>query len=599
MSAQSPAARSAPRVLEVDAGQFAPVAFGSLRKVFAVLQDHAPSIFAEHLRRRPAEWSRLLPGSVQGAPDLSDLALSPSERRLHKESEQVFRILNAGASLMVEVLRDTGCTLRVLNVGEADLVSLRGLVRAAEWAGLEGVAEGLQLSGFGARRHHASAWFEPRRREYLDALRRRLRLPLQERPDGPEARRSPEAPVDHEGRYLHAVLDEQADPARRIAAALLTTRTCFFSTNEEGTLLASEKALGLLDTYGAGLSLSGIQRAWDDLDQGFSNAAVELDRGDLEDLETIRGILLRRAGVAHAYTDEFPLALRRFAQGSELNLRPERRAELMNYHAICAIKRVKDADAGLAELKAAYALIADRTTPEARLQRAWLHNGLALVYWNRGQLDLAFNEVNQAAALAGDLHGPAATHAKINLLSNISVLQETAKRYDAAVETWSKFERVSRGWGANFDKHYRYRLGGLSLKQGDTSGSLAQYAEAFAKTRELQDDFYAHRIALELGTHRLRAGEKEAAALWFGEALQSARELGEPLGIAQAMAGTVLARGGSDFSEATAPLRASTTYAAAAASLQQALDAGRPEGIAAHLPSPRSKLNLPYAPVNL
>src|SRR5690606_38530372 len=131
--------------IEVDAGTWAPVALASLRKVLGALRPLAPTVFTAHVRRRPAEWNRLVPGSVADAPDISDLALSPSERRLHKESEQTLRVLNAAAALIVDVLRQSGRSLHVENAGEADLVSLRGLMRAVEWARLEGLDDAIHL----------------------------------------------------------------------------------------------------------------------------------------------------------------------------------------------------------------------------------------------------------------------------------------------------------------------------------------------------------------------------------------------------------------------------------------------------------------------
>ena len=85
----SPVARTAP-ALEVDAGVALPVAFGGLRKILQACEDAAPDAVRSLARQRPSEWNRLFPGSQAGAPNLTDLALTPSERRLHRESEEIF-----------------------------------------------------------------------------------------------------------------------------------------------------------------------------------------------------------------------------------------------------------------------------------------------------------------------------------------------------------------------------------------------------------------------------------------------------------------------------------------------------------------------------
>src|SRR4051812_41199206 len=78
------------KAVEVDAGVAIPVAFGGLRQILSELRAVAPGPSERAAKSNPAEWNRLFPGAVKDAPDLSDLALSPSERRLHRESEQTF-----------------------------------------------------------------------------------------------------------------------------------------------------------------------------------------------------------------------------------------------------------------------------------------------------------------------------------------------------------------------------------------------------------------------------------------------------------------------------------------------------------------------------
>src|SRR5947207_6483149 len=68
-----------------------PVAFESLRRLCIAMETEiAPDEMAELSAEHQPEWNRLFPGRFD-APPLEEIALSPSERRLHRESEQVFR----------------------------------------------------------------------------------------------------------------------------------------------------------------------------------------------------------------------------------------------------------------------------------------------------------------------------------------------------------------------------------------------------------------------------------------------------------------------------------------------------------------------------
>jgi tetratricopeptide (TPR) repeat protein len=593
--------RSEPRpatTLELDVAVGAPVAYAGLRKALMSLRALSPESFDTLIRERKPEFNCLLPGTFPEARHISDLAISPSERRLHKESEQVFRVLNLAASLIVHAVKETGRTHRFTQVGATDEVSLRGLMRAVEWARLEGLEGKLAFAGWSTRRSVFSAHFEQRRRELLDAVRRRMRLPLTERPDGREQPFPAEVPVDAEGRYLAATLDATAPAERRIAAGLLGARECFFSTNHEGALLALEQALDLLESRRETLALPAIQAAFAALDEGLNAPAVEIDRENLASLAELRFVLYRHQGVVHSFLGEYHNAVESFSRGLEdRTLSPIRRSELLNYRAVCVVKRLNWEDFGLSELKTALGLSKARGSDAEKFQEAWVRNGLALIYWRRKEFPAALEEVRLAAAAAGDLHSPVVAHAKINLLSNISVLQEDAKQLTEAIQTWNKFEKISSSWGPNFMKHYRYRLGGLHKKLGSVDTAMAYYAEAFEKTHELNDPFYGARIATELGAHALIEGDKAAAEPWFQKALDCAREMGEPYALALALAGLELARGGTQFGPVATAAAASSTYPVQAGRLKSAAERGDRDALLLELPRLRAKLNLPFAPV--
>jgi len=586
------------RAIEVDAGVALPVAFGGLRKILQACEAVAPDTVRALARSRPAEWNRLFPGSIQGAPELADLALTPSERRLHRESEQSFWVLNLAARAIVETLRDSGRTLVVHGAGECDLVSLRAVMRAAEWGRLEQLDGRILLTGWHMRRPHYAALFEQRRRAYLDTLCDRMRAPRPGTEIGALSGRALEPAVDLEGRYLQAVIDEERPLEHRIAAAILAIRGCFFTTNYEGAHLAAERGLALIDAAGNALSASAVAEGWDALDTGFTTPAIEIDRDSLGDAEELRALFERSIGVVHVFTGLHDESLEAFARGLERDISPERKAQLRMYRALTLIKRLGNLPTARAEIEAGFAALAGRESNARSLHEGWLRNVYALTWFQDKKLEQAMVEEKKAMRCVGELHDASATHLKINLISNASVLQETAKMYSDAITTWRRFEKISEKWGDNFAKHHRYRLAGLQLAAGERDVAVENYTHAYQSAQKLGDPLHSQVVSAELGQFYL-GSEQATSQRWFTLAVEHARTLGDPLRLAQSLAGLALAQGSRDFSEALRCAQASTTTPAETTPLVTALAGGEPEAVGRVLPKPRSKLNRPFDSVNL
>ena len=585
-------------VLEVDAGVAMPSAFAGLRKILLCVEAAAPEVVRALAEKRPAEWNRLFPGAIHGAPDLSDLALTPSERRLHRESEQIYWILNLAAHAIVEGVRATGKPLLVRGAGECDLVSLRALMRAQEWGRLEGLGNVVSFGATSLERMHATPLFEARRRAYLETLCARMRLPSLTSTVAPAAR-TPEPGPDLESRYLAATVDAERAPEERIAAAVLAMRSCFFTTNYEGALLAAEHGLAQLDVLGEALSPSRVLDAWDALDTRFTTPAIEVDRDSLGDRHELRALLERSVGVVHVFTGEHDAGLEAFARGLACAVSPERLGQLRMFRALTFIKRFGHIPRARVEIDAGLAGLEGRNTTFRSLHEGWLRNVSALTYFQEKKLDLALQEEKLAMKCVGDLHDASATHLKINLISNTSVLQETARLYEASITTWRRFEKVSEKWGDNFQKHHKYRLAGLELAQGNRDASVGHYGNAYDAAEKLGDPLHRQVIAAELGRLHLDDATPEVATQWFTRAVSHARELGDPFRLAESLVGLALAQGSSDWSEPVRLVKESSTYPREQAALLAALVSGEAQAVKAVLPKPRSKLNRPFDQVNL
>ncbi|QDE98372.1 hypothetical protein BHS05_22400 [Myxococcus xanthus] len=584
--------------IEVDVGVALPVAFGGLRKVLRACEAAAPQVVHTLSRAHPSEWNRLFPGAIDGVPDLGDLALTPSERRLHRESEQMFWVLNVAAKAIVETMRVSGRPLVLHGAGECDLVSLRAVMRAAEWSRLEGLEGTLLFTGWNVRRPHGAECFESRRQAYLDALCDRMRAPRVPTP-GPVSSRALEAPVDLEGRYLQVAVDAAQAPETRVAAAILAIRSCFFTTNYEGAMLAAEQGLAVLEANADVALASRVVQAWETLDTGFATPAIEIDRASLGDVEELKALFARSMGVVHVYTGAHDAAMEAFGRGLACRIPPELVARLHMFRALTLTKRFGQLPNARTEVAAGLAALERSTSPDRALQEGWLRNVCALTWFQERKLDKALVEEKQAMRCVGDLHDASATHLKINLISNASYLQETARQFGDAISTWRRFEKISESWGVNFAKHHRYRLAGLELAAGERDAAVAHFTEAFTNADALGDSFHRQVIAAELGRLFLDEQQPAVAVDWFARAEEHARAIGDPLKTAESLAGQAVAAGRTDWSEAVRCAGVSTTWPKQTESLKAALAQGDTKAVHEVLPRARTKLNRPFDPVNL
>lgn len=576
-----------------------PVAFAGLRKILHALGEVSPEAVQGTLTRNPAVWNRLFPGAVEGGPGLSDLALTPSERRLHRESEQVFWVLNTAAQAIVKAIADSGRPLVLRNAGECDLVSLRALMRAVEWSRIDGVSGELVLAEWSHRRQRAARLFERRHHAYLGALGERMRARVEGAALEPRPVERPLEPVvDDEGVYLHAVADS-AGAERSLAAAILAIRACFFSSNYEGAMFAAGLGLELLDALGPKLDEAAVAKAWTELDSTrLVTPAIEVDRSSLGDADELRALLHRQIGVVHVFTGEHEAALEAFHRGLEMKLTPERRGQLRMFRALTLIKRLGNLDRARAEIEDGLQGMRGRNGHETQLHEGWLRNVYALTYFQEKALAPALEQERLAMKCVGSLHDPSATHLKINLISNVSVLHEAAKQFSEAISTWRRFEKISANWGQNFFKHHSYRLAGLFMLAGDHGEAVKGYSQAYESAESLGDPFHRQWIAAELGRLFSDQGNPEESRRWFERAVEGARAIGDPLRLAESLAGLSLTGGNADLSEARRLAGETTTWPDQGQRLAGALAQG-PEAFKALLPKPRTKLNRPFDLVNL
>jgi tetratricopeptide (TPR) repeat protein len=633
-----PPDRPARRSLEVDIGAPLPVAFSGLRRLIRALQEECPELA---LPVGKPEWSWLFPAGPADASavtetparDLFELADAPNQRRLFRESEQTYRVLNMAAHVLVAATTALARPLCLRNTGTCDLVSLRGLMHAAELARLGGMLGGVRgrwelcdwgaSSSRGARRPFAAT-----RAAHCAQIARRLRASGGADPppaldaasvpggfitgavaDRHGGVRSDDGP---EGRYLERVVDDGASLAQRLAAALLAVRACFFSTNHEGATLAAETGLELLARPSGRLDGAVLRAAWDaEDDPRFAVPMLEVERSDLDDANHLRAQLYLHLGVTRAFAGQTQEALEAFARGLGGPSSPDRAggrlspgcvADLHMHRAVAFTKGLGRIDEARRDIDAGLAALAGQPIAVAALPEAWLHNLSALTFVMERRFDRARHEEERALGCIDGIDGPSATHLKTNLVSNFSVLAEAEGDLGQATRIWRAFEPLNRKLGSdNADKGYAFRLGALRSLQGDVAGSIEAFEAAFAKAEATGDVFNGETIAAALARAELRRGAGATAADWYHRAAGLAGVAGDCLHRARDLAGVQIAVGRRDFSEARACLTANSTYDLSGLALPEALRSGTGTDVleALALGRPRNKLTRPFDLVNV
>lgn len=595
----APVTVAAGAAVRVDINTGPASSYVGLRECIAALRAAGAS-FGELPHRHAAEWAELAPDDTpQDNPlPLGEIALAASERRLHRESEQVYRVLSVAAAALCAGTAELGRPLLVSGAGGTDLSSLRGLMRAVEHSRVHpGAALLLDRPESVRTPLGPHADYRGERARCL----RRMDLPITVDDlvlDLPSVAATAVAPASEEGKLYQRARDQDSTAVDRVAAALAYCRRAFFSANWEGMALVASEAIELLP----GVPTPALPELLAKAEREDSLVhAIEFETTILRSTADIRGFLLKVIGIQAGFRGDQDAAVTAFRAIREHDhgLSPEIRAQSHLYTALTLSKRKGRLGEAVAEVEQGFEVVRERPNEadSVRRERGWLHNLRGLTLFAERRLGPAFEHEKKALACLAGLNDASSAHLRINLYSNISVLQEKAGKYSSALATWDKFRQATGSSTAGFAKHHSYRSAGLRLLVGDREAAVEEIDTTLTNAAGLNDIFHQTEVRLELGMLHATAGHREAAVAEYELAEQDARRLGDPYRIALAQAGQVMAGGaGADVPATVANAELSLTRPVEATALAKAVS-GAAE-LAELLPKPRTKLNRPFDLIN-
>ena len=633
-------------LIEVDCRQPGLVSFWSVQRL---LEGLGPIVAAEQpdLLRRWGPEIRAIHPDLADALDLhpqqtlDQLALTPAERRSHRESEQAFRIINGVAALVINSQRSCPTLAKGplliwwRHLHEADRPSLLTFRRLSRW--INQMRAPIVLIGSldpaggpvfdlpplqpDVQRYHD--WRAAHGR-LLQAVRDQslgLELEIQES-DLPAEERPTFAPIgdvpinllNGPRSMLLAYEKLQQDQFESAAVYLLhSMRLAVFALNIEAIMLLGHLALAYIAPLDdAQFDDARFAEDWQRLTAEEHYAALEFATSSMQGRQDIVMAVWKAAALAQTFLEHHEAASECYQRALELAPRPAMRAQLCMYLGLMSGKRLRDIQQAEAYLQQGFDEIAGQEDPEALLEHGWLSNVSALLTYQQGRHRDAMSFLRGGLAAIKPLHIYEATYLKINVVSNMSVLLEETKQSAQALEIWTFFRNFLNTASESFGKHYFFREGGLRLCAAERAAALDCYRQSYEHSRSAADEFHMEIAARAAGYVCYGLDDFAAAQGWFAESAHLRRQLGdyenlpEPL-VAQALCYHRLNQGAETaalLAEAEGLCRdIQLNWLAKVQQAQGLLGQGGSDALAAWeqlaLRAPSTKLNRPFYLINL
>ncbi|RXT29798.1 hypothetical protein B5P46_01620 [Rhizobium leguminosarum] len=230
----------------------------------------------------------------------------------------------------------------------------------------------------------------------------------------------------------------------------------------------------------------------------------------------------RLLGLTHAYLGNFALALDVYEQARVEAEDPISRARASVYVALLLNKRLSELDRAQAVIETAMGEISGLIDGNARLERAWLFNVHALVHFRRRENDAAFEKCREGLAEVKTVAGSDAMHLKVNLINNMSTLREVSGDPEGALLIWQRFQKLSGAGDPLFRKVFLFRNAALLDACGRPADAYEAMLDCWRETETLSDVFHQAYVGYDLGVLAARLGQLQRAERWFERAGEAA-----------------------------------------------------------------------------
>jgi tetratricopeptide (TPR) repeat protein len=516
--------------------------------VLPELRAHAPDL----LDRFAPELAALHPNRADSLElpverRLNHLANTPSERRSHRESEMLFRIVNGLAQLLHEAVdriqawRGKPVVVVWRDLHSADAATLLAFRRLARWS-YQGRTRLVLVANLvpDAGLPTADGRFDH------SGLRGRLLAAVRQQSFGTELTPVEPWPRASTARWPdvdtgpHPVADAltllaDGKVEEGSVRAIRAMAPAAFSLNYPAMLLAAEH---VIRTVGDAVAFdqAAFDAEWARTEPEEYYAALEFAVIRPVSRTALLAAAWRAAGFANSCLDSHEMALECYRENLALAVTPERRAEGRMYLGLITGKRLRRVAEAQAHIDAGLAEVEGRTDSASLLERCWLLNVSALMAFQQRQHAPAMAMVRQARQVMRPLRSSEATHLKVNLISNISVLLEETGRAEKAAELWQYFTAFLSAANELFAKHYYFREGGLRLAAGRAGEAAESYRASLDQAEAIDDPFHAAIVAGACGYVAYHAGDYAAAATWYDRSVAATRAVGDHEELPRALA---------------------------------------------------------------
>lgn len=236
--------------------------------------------------------------------------------------------------------------------------------------------------------------------------------------------------------------------------------------------------------------------------------------------------ILVHIAICYAFMLEYQKSLEIFEDAMQYVDELLQKVELQLYIGLLYTKRLKKPLLGRSIINEALQSLEGLSGSAVEVERTWLHNLKALTYVEVKDLNEAYINCRKGLDFIKNGDGSEnAIHIKINLISNITVLYEYKKRVDLALKIWMKFDHFIKTSSPIFAKHYLYRKAGLLYKLQKLSQASHALKESYNIAKRMNDYFHMDIIARSLGAIYYDQANYFEATKWFEKSLDAKTKL--------------------------------------------------------------------------